>query len=238
MARAASHRRINQPILLAGPLDAGLSGALNTTAAAGAGLAKSPGYSSREDLSSSGSSSLGGTSMSEAEEAAVDFAAADPKLLELILAEADKRLAVQVQLMLAADARAGGIRTGCITLSAAGLGLAMAQLKDGKFDALFWASATFAAVEMVGAFVALLALWPAAIKPAGWSPATFAGDLGKAKRAVQGEIAGHLSARIEANRRQAARLGALTKWAMAIATAGPVIGLIVGLAVSAPASAP
>jgi hypothetical protein len=132
--------------------------------------------------------------------------------------------------MLAADARAGSIRTGCITLSAAGLAIAMAQLKDGKLDALFWAAAAFAGVETIAAFVALLALWPALIQPAGWSPGTFAEDLSKTKEAVQAEIAAHVHGRIEGNRRRAGRLGRLTMMSMVLATLGPLVGLVIGLA--------
>lgn len=170
--------------------------------------------------------------MSEAELDARKYAAADKELLELILHESDKRLAAQVQLMLAADQRASGVLAGTISLGAAALGFAVSQVRDGRVDALFWATISMGALEMLAACIALTALWPELVKPQGWSPASFRNDLAKTKVDVQGEIAVHLQGRIEENRRCAARLGRRMKAAMLTAAEGPIVGACLGLASS------
>jgi hypothetical protein len=150
-------------------------------------------------------------------------------VLDLILTEANNRVAAQMQLMLAADARASGILAGCITLAAGGLGFAVSKLKDPHLDALFVAALVFGIAEAVAAVAALTALWPASVAPQGWDPATFADDLGKSPERVKAEMARLLQGRIDNNRKAASRLAGRIKTAMLLAMEGPLVGLSAGL---------
>lgn len=162
------------------------------------------------------------------------YAAAEDGLLDLILAESDKRVAAQVQLMLAADQRANGLLAGCITLAAAGGGFAISQLKDGKLDPFFYASLCFSIVEALAAVSALMALWPEPLKPQGWAPGMFATDLNKKTKSVKAEIAQFMQERIESNRQCASKLARRVKWAMLLAAEGPLVAISAGLGTKGP----
>lgn len=156
------------------------------------------------------------------------YAAADSDLLDLILEESDKRVAAQVQLMLAADARASGILSGCVALAAGGVGFAASQMSVG--GSLFWAALAFGVVEALAACLALWALFPEPVNPQGWAPATFATDLKKPTNRVKAEVAKFLQVRIESNRTLAAKLSFRVKAAMLTATLAPIWGLAAALA--------
>ena len=165
--------------------------------------------------------------MSDDSLAPAKLAAAKDGVLDIILQEADKRVAAQVQLMLAADARASGILTGCTTLAAAGIGFAVTKL--AAREPIFWASITFGVLEALAALLALGALWPVEIAPQGWAPRTFRTDLKKGKPTVQAEIAIYMDERILKNRNSADKLSGRVKGAMLIGSQGPFVGLCVAL---------
>lgn len=153
----------------------------------------------------------------------VKYATAKDGVLELILQEADRRVAAQVHLMLAADSRASGILSGCTTLAAAGIGFAISQLVH--MSPVSWASLVFGVTEAIAAIMALSALWPTEVRPQGWAPATFRTDLQKSKTVVQAEMAKYLQERIENNRASADKLSNRVKAAMLLASQGPLLGL-------------
>jgi len=155
------------------------------------------------------------------------YETADDDVLKLIVEEADKRVAAQTQLMLAADARASGIMSACIALAAGGLGFAISEVKDRP--PFFWAALVFGAFEAIGAAAALAALWPEEVRPQGWSPINFSKDLSKSPERVRAEIAKQLQARIEHNRGCARKLGRRVKAAMTLAVLGPIEALASGL---------
>lgn len=157
----------------------------------------------------------------------VKYEAAKEGVLDLVLQESDKRIAAQVQLMLAADARATGVLSASIVLAAAGIGYAASKL--GAPTPLFWGALVFGVLEAFAAFCALWALAPQSIDPPGWAPARFKTDLTKPKAQVQAEMAKFVQERIEGNRATSRRLAGRIRAALVLAALGPLSGLAAAL---------
>lgn len=153
----------------------------------------------------------------------VKYAAAKDGVLDLILQESDKRLAAQVQLMLAADSRATAVLSASIVLAAAGIGYAISKLEAPT--PLFWGAIVFGVIEALAALSALWALTPQSVDPQGWAPKTFATDLQKPKSQVQAEMAKYLQSRIDKNRTTASKLAQRIRAALMLAALGPLAGL-------------
>ncbi len=156
-----------------------------------------------------------------------EYAATDSELLDLILEESDKRVATQVQLMVAGDSRAAALLAACITLAAGGVGFTVSRIE--VHDALFWSSLVFGLIESIAAGLALWALKPQPIHVPGWAPATFRTDLSKPLSRVKAEMAQHLQDRIEKNREIAKELSWRSELAMFVASQAPLWAMLAAL---------
>jgi hypothetical protein len=156
-------------------------------------------------------------------ENADDFAGASAEVLDLIVCESDKRVAAQVQLMLANDQRANGILAAAATLAAAGLAVAGTQLGTDANWRLLSAATVFASLATMAAMAAVWALWPKGVEIQGWSPRLFVDDV-RAKKdplRMSAEIAALNQQKIAGNDLCNASLSRRIKVAMALLVAAP-----------------
>ena len=162
---------------------------------------------------------------------ASDLARADMATLEFILAEADKRIESQVQLMLASDARANGLLAASATLAAAGLAVVGDRLKDHQLDALLWSAAAFLVFEVAAAAVCIATLWPVGIKPKGWEPSKFREDVAADVPLIEikRQVAAFANGRVRLNREAGAKATSMTRLAMVLLALGPAAGLLGGV---------
>jgi hypothetical protein len=161
-------------------------------------------------------------------ERADDYAGADLDFLRFLASESDKRVAAQLQVMLANDQRANGILAAAATLAAGGFAVAGTQTgKDGN-PHLLAASIIFGIVASVAAIAAIWTLWPASVDIQGWSPRLFVGDLAKKKSPdlIAAEIAAHNQTKIAGNDRCNAELARRVKVAMIMLAASPAAGAV------------
>jgi hypothetical protein len=159
-------------------------------------------------------------------ERAEDYAGADAELLKLLASESDKRVAAQLQVMLANDLRANGILAAAATLAAAGYAVAGTQLgKDGNAH-LLAASIAFAVLASAAAIAAIWTLWPAPVEVQGWSPRLFVGDIAtkKSPDRIAAEIVAFNQEKIAANDRCNTKLALRAKVTMLLLCAAPIAG--------------
>jgi hypothetical protein len=157
-------------------------------------------------------------------EQASDYDGADENFLELILAESDKRIAAQLQIMLANDSRSNGLLAAAATLAAGAFAVAGSQLgKDGNLELLVGAS-VFAIVASFAAIAAVWALWPVGVDVQGWSPRLFVPDISKQKSSldVKKSIASYNQTKIDDNDKRNKNLSVRTRVAMICVVAAPI----------------
>ena len=121
--------------------------------------------------------------------------------LDLIVQESDKRIAAQVQVMLATDSRSNALLAAGTALAAASFGVAASQYQSQQFSPLVVGAVVTATTAAVAAALAVWALWPRGVETSGWSPILFLPDLraSKSKKQILAEIAAHNQAKIDGN---------------------------------------
>ena len=155
-----------------------------------------------------------------------DYAGAEPELLRLLASESDKRVAAQLQVMLANDLRANGILAAAATLAAAGYAVAGTQLGHDGNSHLLAAAIAFAVLASISAISAIWTLWPAPVEVQGWSPRLFVGDIADKKpfERVTAEIVAFNQEKIASNDACNKLLARRAKVTMVLLCASPIAG--------------
>lgn len=171
---------------------------------------------------------------------AEDYASADSSVLGLIAQESDKRIAAQVQIMLASDTRSNAVLAAAATLAAAGYAVAGSQLSpNGNYPLLIGASA-FALMATAAAISAIWALWPTGVEVPGWSPRLFTGDIREKKTIEQilAEIVAHNETKIAENEACNRKLAQRARTTMFLLGLAPIVGALTLLVFSLIAASP
>jgi hypothetical protein len=157
---------------------------------------------------------------------ASDLAGATESTLKLVVEESDKRLAAQVQVMLAVDSRSNSLLSVSATLASAAFGVAAAQVSGKGLSPLVVGAAGLSATALAAAFFAISALRPRALHTAGWSPVRFKGDIekGKSATAILAEMAAHNQSKINENTTCNATISKRVEWAMRFLAGAPMVG--------------
>lgn len=152
-------------------------------------------------------------------------------MLDFLREQSEKRLTAQAQLMASADSRANALLSASVALSAAAVATAVGQSTPSGNPQLVYAAASFAALTVSAAGLAVSALWPTAVHAVGWTGAPFVPDIkaGKTTRLIKAEVVALLHTRVEVNRACASRLSKRVKAAMLCLSLAPPTGLAVGL---------
>lgn len=154
------------------------------------------------------------------------------QIVDLMLVESDKRIAAQIQLMLAADARSVGLLAASSTLGAAGLAVTAAQFSPAGNVTTALASAAFTAFAIASALSCVWALIPEPVHIVGWSPSLFDEDLKTHKSifVIKAEMVALNQEKIEANARQNERISRRVLIAIALLGIAPVFatGVLLG----------
>lgn len=163
-----------------------------------------------------------------------EFDKADEAWLQMALAEADKRVGAQTQLLIAQDARTLGVMAAAITLALASIAIIVDQLTKKAFTPLLPGAFGVAIAAFTSAIMAALALWPEGHEPIGWNPSVLARDLARGKELLQikRELAAHMSKRIESNRATGRKLAIRARLAIATLLASPILATTLALVVT------
>ena len=161
-----------------------------------------------------------------------ELSAADPATLAFIVQESDKRIAAQVQLMLAADTRSNTLLSVATALSAAAVAVAAGQPLSTGLTPLAAGALAFAAGAAASAAASAWALSPILVDIAGWSPRLFVGDIAarKSPELVLAEVAVQNQRKIDANILAGDRIIVRTRLAMILLASAPVIAALAALA--------
>lgn len=159
------------------------------------------------------------------------FKGIDSDFARFLVEEGDKRVAVQVSLLTAGDARANGLLGVAAAFAAAGVAIAADNAGKVAAEALFWAATGFSVTATAAAVACVWALWPCKIQVPGWDPATFLTDArdGRDLASLRIELAALEQIRLDENRLILAELGWRARLAMCLLAASPAIGGAFGL---------
>ena len=162
---------------------------------------------------------------------ATDLAPASEKTLRVIVEESDKRIAAQVQVMLATDSRSNTLLSAAAALAAAAFGVAASQYPTQGLSPLVVGSAVFALSAAIAALAAVHALWPADIDVQGWSPKLFVEDLASAKsnHDLLTEIAALNQSKSDGNARCNKMIAGRVKRSMAALALAPIFGALAAI---------
>lgn len=158
----------------------------------------------------------------------VAFTAADSALVDMLLQETDKRVAAQVDLLKAGDARALGLVAAGVAVAAAGVAIAAGTAGKMESSVLFWASTGLVAASLTSSSLAAWALWPCKVEPQGWDPDTFLDDAasGRPYTDIKIEAVALLQRRLDKNRLVSLILGSRAELALVALLSCPVLALI------------
>jgi hypothetical protein len=162
-------------------------------------------------------------------ESASDYIGAPQGVLKLVLDESDKRIAAQVQLMLASDLRSNGLLAASATLAGAAFTVVGALIDTKTHVSLLVAAAAFGGLATLAAAAAIWALWPMPVDIQGWSPAKLAGDIAKNKPEAQiwAEIVALNQAKIAGNDACNRKLSRRARVTMLLLLGAPVAAALV-----------
>ena len=155
------------------------------------------------------------------------FKVADDELVTMLMQEADKRVAAQIDLLKASDARATGLVAAGVAVAVAAI--AIAASAAGKTDAviLFWASTGLVAGAMLSTVLAVWALWPCKVEPPGWDPDSFLDDAKTSRKysEIKIEAVALLQRRLDKNRLTSLILGSRSELSLIALAGAPVSAL-------------
>jgi hypothetical protein len=159
---------------------------------------------------------------------AADLEIADAETLSLIVQESEKRIAAQVQVMLATDARSNTLLSVASALAAAAFGTAAAQFPTQKFSPFVIGATVTAVFAFIAAVGAVIALWPRPLHIQGWSPRLFKSDLEKNKplQTILAEMAVQNQGKIEDNHHCNAKIERRVRGAISAFALAPLAGAI------------
>lgn len=157
-----------------------------------------------------------------------EFASAHTDTLALVVQESDKRIAAQVQVMLASDSRSNTLLSASTALAAAAFGVAAAQYPTQHLSPLVVGSTAFAVIACVAAGAAVRTLWPVNVDIQGWSPRLFRDDVkaGKAHTAVLAEVACLNQQKIDENAKCNEAAARRVKATMVLLAVAPLVGAL------------
>jgi hypothetical protein len=157
-------------------------------------------------------------------ESASEYVGAPEDVLKRVLDESDKRIAAQVQLMLAGDLRANGLLAASATLAGAAFTVVGALIETKTHVSLLIAAAVFGGFATLAAGAAIWALWPKGVDIQGWSPVKFTGDIAKKKPGAQiwAEMVALNQAKLVGNDRCMDVLATRARAAMILLIAAPI----------------
>jgi hypothetical protein len=159
---------------------------------------------------------------------AADLAGASEETLNLIVQESDKRIAAQVQLLIAKDSRSNTLLSASAALAAAAFGVAASQATTQGYSPLVLGSIAFAVFAAAAAVAAVVALWPVNIELQGWSPRLFKEDvaISKPHKDVLTEVAAFNEQKIAGNDKANKTAASRATIAMALLAAAPIAGSV------------
>ena len=160
-----------------------------------------------------------------------DYAVASPRTKDLLMSEAEKRLAFQMSLFASSDTRAVGILSAAVTLGAAAVALAGLGFEEQTISwPLVISGSAAVCLTSCSAYFALRALFPKATKPPGWYPSEFLDDLAKQKtlQTIKAEIIDHYEKRLRHNKTLKESLDKQIKKAMLLLAIAPLCALLTG----------
>jgi len=157
---------------------------------------------------------------------ASDLVGAAESTLKLVVEESDKRLAAQVQVMLAVDSRSNTLLSVAVTLAAGSFGIAASQVTDHGLSPLVVGATGLSATSLAAAVFAVVALLPRHLHTAGWSPGLFKSDIekGKTHKAILAEMAAHNQSKINENAECNKTISRHVVWSMRFLVAAPFAG--------------
>lgn len=146
------------------------------------------------------------------------------EIVDLVLAESDKRIAAQIQVMLAADARSVGLLAASSTLAAAGLAVSASQISPSGNAALLVAAASFTAASVASSLTCAWALNPEHVNIVGWSPTLFEHDIksGKSFDVIKAEMIALNQEKMDENARTNSKISRRVRIAVALLALAPV----------------
>jgi hypothetical protein len=183
--------------------------------------------------------SSGGMGLSKGDRA-TDYDGAEDEVLKLIAHESDKRIAAQVQIMLASDTRSNALLAAAATMAAAGYAFAGSQsLSNGNY-ALSIGASVFGVISTMAAIAAIWSLWPADLEAQGWSPKLFVEDIKNSKslQIILQEIVALNERKIIENEKVNLKISGRVKLTTILLGLAPVIGALTVLLFILIANAP
>lgn len=152
------------------------------------------------------------------------FKAADDELVAMLMQEADKRVAAQIDLLKAGDARATGLVAAGVAIAVAGVAIAAGATGKAEAAVLFWTAVGLATGAMLSTVLGVWALWPCKVEPQGWDPDTFIDDAKNARQysEIKIEAVALLQRRVDKNRLVAQILGSRSELSLIALSGSPI----------------
>ena len=145
---------------------------------------------------------------------------------------AEQRLDAQLQLMIAADERAGAIANTAVTLGVFAAGVSLTLLGTGGFSpAIIIGAAMTAIIAGIGAVFCVFASRPVSISAPGWSPKSMKYDWEKSELEFQESVLTATQQSIEENRERMNQAAKWTNKGAIFSYSAPLAGLFIGLIV-------
>lgn len=145
--------------------------------------------------------------------------------------ESDKRLATQLQILMASDLRVNTILVAATTLATGSFGLAVEQWADHRLSAPVVGSLAFGLAAALSALSAACALWPSKTEMMAWFPPDPQNALARdpSYRGVVSQFLTQNQSRIAANEGVLWRCANHTRWAIGFLVSAPFLGLLFAL---------